>query len=271
LAAFAPLADIMANEDWKGSDIVPENIKRSEVPAKQYTTSTTELAVMIGDYLSYSPAKIDHILNSYTGGLYRRLAKTFQAAKDPSEIAASGDLSTIPVAGTMFLRPGTSRVTGDFYDRLDELRQKKGSGEASIEEIGELANAEKLNRSLEEKWAARREIITSGRKASERRAEADILMDEVHDAIKAHQAGSAEDYRKSGAARIIYAATAPGAEEADKDAARDLLAGMSDDDLRAALQKAVKNQDGKTKTREASGKLTAYGLRLARLRALKIE
>jgi hypothetical protein len=46
---------------------------------------------------------------------------------------------------------------------------------------------------------------------------------------------------------------------------------MSQAELTAALRDTVRRRGGKLSVRTATGRLTAYGKRLARLRALKIE
>jgi hypothetical protein len=56
-----------------------------------------------------------------------------------------------------------------------------------------------------------------------------------------------------------------------KEAARRLLKGMSQAELTAALRDTVRRRGGKLSVRTPTGRLTTYGKRLARLRALKIE
>lgn len=266
VSGLAPVADIIANEDWKGSDIVPVNIERSRMRADQYTTGTSELAKMIGAAVpfGYSPAKIDHLLSGYTGGLYKRAAAAVAMATDSSAIGAGGDMSTLPILGTLFLRPGTSRVTGEFYDRLDELRRRKGSKAASLAEIGELSSAERTNRDLQDKWADRRKAIGSGRPAADVKAEADALMLDVQKVIREHQRQPQEALRLAGIGSAVYAATSPGAEPQDKAEALRLLAGVSMQDVRKGLAEAVKARDGHTNT-------DAYRHRLYRLSKLGLE
>jgi len=287
-ALLSPLWDVKGNEDWKGSAIVPRNIKKNRLPVDQYTTQTTELAKrfsrlllsdMHGDprqlndweakYLN--PAALDHLLNSYTGGLYRRTAMMLEKLGDPSAIGAAGDWSTIPVVGTLFLRHGTSRITGDFYDRIDELRQIKGSQKASVAEIGELAASERLNRKLQEMWKERREVISSETSAGKVKTKADALINEIHNVIRAHRDTKAEEWRAQGAGAALYAATSPGAESRHRDEARRLLGGMSIEDQRNALRGAVKLRAGRLRLRASNGKLTSFGMRLARLRSIGIE
>jgi predicted RNase H-like nuclease len=190
---------------------------------------------------------------------------------DPSAIGAGGDLSNFPVAGTLFLRPGTSRVTNEFYDRLEELRKKKGSHVASLAEIGELSESERLSRDLQDKWEARREIIQSKRTAEEIKLETDALMMEIHGDIKAHQKKSEEDQVMAGIQSVVYAATDPKAADADRAQAEKLLADVDDETLRKALRAEHVRRGGKLPLRTNSGRPTALGKRLARISTLNLE
>jgi N12 class adenine-specific DNA methylase len=271
VSGLAPIADVVANKDWKGDTIVPKYIEDNRVDGDHYTYGTSEFAKMVGKHIDYSPAKIDHLLNGFTAGLYKRLAIGIEQAADPSAIGAGGDLSNFPVAGTLFLRPGTSRVTNEFYDRIVELKKKKGSRVASLAEIGELAAAEKLSKDLQEKFSARREIIQSKRTAEEIKIETDALMMEIQGDIKAHQKKSEEDQIMAGVQSVVYAATDPKAADADRAQAEKLLADVDDETLRKALRAEHVRRGGKLPLRTNSGRPTALGKRLARLNSLTAD
>ena len=268
ISSIGPIADLIANRDWKGDDIVPANIERYRVPADQYTSGTGWLAREMGKVTGYSPAKIEHLLNGYTGGIYKRTASLIETAKDHSAIGAGGDLSNVPLFGTLFLRKGTSRVASGFYDRLDELRQKKGSGVATLEERGELANAEKLSKSFQESRQAQREAMAGGVSAKVEKEQTDALMTKIQGEIKDHSKMGAKEYRSLGAQSVVYAATSPEASERDKAEAKNLLAGLPYDEVRNYLHESVKAREGHTAARTGELKLTAYGRRLIRLKAL---
>ena len=267
---LSPIFDVARNKDWKGSSIIPPNIKRSRMPADQYTSQTTGLAKGVGEMMGVSPAIIEHLVNSYTGGLYRRVAGMLGIMVNPSKIGANGDWSSIPVAGALFMRHGTSRVAGDFYDRLDYLRQVKGSGKASLAEIGELAEAEKLSREAQEMWAARREIIASQKSPDEIKRETDSILDEIHGKFRTHQKQSTAYFITRGEGSIIYAATSPAADAEVRGNAKDLLAGKSDTELIRALRSETMRRYNNATPYTSTGKLTSYGKRVARLRSLDL-
>lgn len=261
VSLVAPAADVLANRRWNDSVIVPQNIEKNRIPSQQYGAHATELAKRIGALApgGYSPAKIDHLLDGYTGGLYKRLAGALNVIFDPSSIGAGGDLSTIPVLGALFLRPSVSRVTGDFYDRLEELRQRKGSDVASLAEIGELAEAEKLSRGyLQGAWKTHGEMLKSDLSAGRKKQESTRMLKEIQTRIKAHQ--SVKDYTDAGIQSTVYAMTDPGVTAGKRDMLAARIEGVSKKQAMAALVAAAK-----TRPRTSSGRLSAFGERQERL------
>jgi hypothetical protein len=233
IAAIGPLADVVANRDWKGDYIV--------------FPGTRDL-----------PTELEHMLNGYLGGLYRRLA----AALKPStyiKAGEGGDLSTIPIAGTLFLRPTTSRLTDDFFKKIESLGYKKDSGDANLEEIGWLSAGSSLRRKLGDLWDARRK--------TESRTEKTRIMDDIYSKIRKFNAR--KDLKQVGSYRVIIAATDKTATEIEKATARRLL--VEYDNLSKLLHIAAKKQGWNTKSRTSTFKLTPFGERLQRLRNLEIK
>jgi len=111
-AFLNPLWEVAKNETWNGSDIVPQQILENREPADQFTSRTDWLSKAAGDVFGYSPARIEHLANGYTGSLYGRVMGVGEAIYDPTVFTK--DLSSLPIVGTMFLRKGTSRIVGDF-------------------------------------------------------------------------------------------------------------------------------------------------------------
>jgi hypothetical protein len=261
IAGIAPIADVSVNRDWKGDYIVSPTTAAYKELQDQYTPYTTEIAKMIGQHFPVagwlSPSQIDHLLNGYTGGLYRRLAVALQP-DTYTNIASGGDLSTIPVLGTLFLRPGTNRLIDDFYGGLKVLRQRKGSGRATLEEIGKLSAGGSLERRLEDDWSARR--------AAKSKKEQGRILDSALDKIRKYN--NRKDFEQVGSYSVILSATNPDSSENDIALARKLLV---DYDLSKLLHAAAKKRGWNTKPRTSTFKMTPYGERLQRLQSLENE
>ena len=276
IAMISPIADVLANEDWTHRPIVPDTIESNREPEDQFGPYTSEPAKIIGRLRGYSPSRIDHLINGYTGGLYRRLAGAIKVATDPSSISV-GDPSGIPVLGTLFVRPGTSRVTGDFYKRLKALTQRKGSGRASLAEIGELAAGAKLSRSLTDTWIARKDALEdTSTSAKEIKTKMAGMLDEIQDNIREHQALTPAEHKAAGIAYVAHAGTAPTPlkksdtprkakkRQKDVDTAKKLLADVSYDEAIKALAKEYRRRN-KTKGQLKSKEWVARRRKLKKL------
>ncbi len=122
-ATFRPAIDVMTNKDFAGRPIVPKSAE-FKLPEDQYTAFTTDLMKIIGKQINVSPAQLEHIVKSYSGGLYTRVARTVDL-KNKKEIT----LSDMPVLGTLFLRESYAprAQLNRFYETRDLLNRKFAS------------------------------------------------------------------------------------------------------------------------------------------------
>ncbi len=254
-AVLTPFADMATNKDWKGDYIVNPTVMKNRERQDWYDSNTTELMKALGRASGQSPAQLEHMINTFSGGLYLRAYKTLENMAKKDGISLS-DPSSIPVAGTLFLRKGTNRTVGEFYDSLDVLRRKKGSGTATLAQIGELSAGERLKRQLTSEWDKKRDS---------NKQDADEIYNDIISKVKDH---NNDDFKKLGAMSILYAATSPSAEADDKDISL-VLGEYSVEELASILRAAVKRRGGSVRIRTSTGKLTAYGERLAKLKALE--
>jgi hypothetical protein len=194
----------------------------------------------------------------------------FDIALDSSRVQLSRPSSS-PVAGTLFLKAGTSEVIGEFYERQDMLIKKAGSAKATLEEIGELSESQKLSRTMSGIWRERRDAFASDLKHSDATTIADNATEQIQGLIKDHNTPEAGQRRQRGIGVLLYAATSPKAEESDIEDARRLLAGSEKGERLSALRSIVKQRGGRLKARTSTGALTSFGKRLERLRAIDLD
>jgi hypothetical protein len=141
-ALIGPAIDVMTNETWYGAPIVTESMAR-KLPEDQYKSYTTELMKQIGAILDVSPAQVEYLVNSYTGGLYGRVARTFELGINGPETP-----SDWPVVGTLILREPyrPSKKIAEFYERVELLEQKKGSDRITGRENAERLRLNRVSR-----------------------------------------------------------------------------------------------------------------------------
>jgi hypothetical protein len=66
---FSPFVDVGTNTTWYGGQIVSTKWQFTR-PENQYTDKTSQIAILLGKVLKYSPLKIDYLLDQYGGVLY---------------------------------------------------------------------------------------------------------------------------------------------------------------------------------------------------------
>lgn len=200
VSLFTPIIGILKNEDYRGRAIVPDHIKENRVKEDWYTQYTTELSKKIGGAIGKSPAKIEYLLDSYTGGLYRRTAIAVENIGDTSRLQQGRGFSMLD---TLRARPQANRLVGDFYKFGEEAKQKLGSGKISLEEYGKFASMNGTKEELTAKFNAMREIrADKSIPLAEQDERVNAIAKEVNDAIRDFNAR--DDYRQRG---IAYAAS----------------------------------------------------------------
>jgi len=238
-AVIGPIIDVLTNEDWAERPIVPQNIKENRKPEDQYTQHTTEFAKMLGAMINESPAQIEHLVNAYSGGLYRRLARTLENIGDPSFFLE--EPANIPVVGTLFARKDTSRVAGDFYKRKKELQQSIGSGDATLAERGEYSAMQSLSSDLSEKWAEIRGL--QGENTPENRAKGKEIRRQISADIKKLREMTEQEREDLALQKAAYAISGPTPSEKQADL-KALLKGQEPKKLYALLAKEYKKPFG---------------------------
>ena len=244
ITTIAPFVDMLRNKKWDGAPIVSPHIMDAYPKDRQmwYDHSTTEIAKWVGEKLDWAPAHVDHVANTWSGGMWKRL---FSPAADTTLMTQTGFSTFRP-------RPAARRDVHDFYDFRSEAQSHYNAGTASIEDVGRLARANKLHEKLSPLFKEARELGSSGLDATERRKRRDEIMETVFDAIHEFNVAEADD-RRGGLAKAAVALT-NGVELEDAVRTKNLavLKGVPFEEIADALraygrekvQTAVKNSRG---------------------------
>jgi hypothetical protein len=127
-AILRPGAEWGANQDfYSGKKIVPDWMAEGKVPEQQAHRWNSAASKAIGKFLGLSPAQIDHFLGGTTGGLWNSTARWVD---DVSSAIAGDGVSVGLLGGLGQMVPhaykSSQRIT-DFYDHLNDLKQRRGS------------------------------------------------------------------------------------------------------------------------------------------------
>ena len=129
----------IANYDYfRGRDLVPDYLQ-AEIPQKQFTPYTLETSKVIGNALGMSPIKVEHLLTSASGGMYRRFLDASEAV-----IENRVGVEHIPVVRAFAMNRHQAQSVNDFYTRLEEAAARAETeewqtGKVSPESAKELA------------------------------------------------------------------------------------------------------------------------------------
>lgn len=105
---------------WYGGNIESQRLQ-NYAPGERYDSSTDVFSKWIGKQLNLSPKKINYLLDQYSGvvGDFLLPLLTPQAERDPFTKAFTVDSVS------------SNRISGDFYDKSDELTYAKNGGDVS--------------------------------------------------------------------------------------------------------------------------------------------
>lgn len=244
ITVIAPFVDMLRNKKWDKSPLVSPHIMDAYPKDRQkwYDYSTTEAAKWVGEKMNWAPAYIDHVANTWTGGMWKRLLSP----------AADTTLATQTGASTFIPRPTARRDVHEFYDSRSELQSHYNAGSASAEDVGKLARANKLQEKLSPLFKEARELAATEPDKAERRRKREAIMDKAFDLIHEYKTAEADD-RKGGLAHAADALTRSAEiEPSVREKNLAVLKNASYDEIKAALRAygkeklpvAVKNKAG---------------------------
>ncbi len=133
--AILPIIENLSNFNFfKGREIVPPS--RQDLPPElQYTRYTTTVSKEVGKLINVSPAKIDNLINAWTGGLGRYATNILDAILEgmgisPKLIEPSPTLADIPVLKAFVVRDpfgAQNESVNRFYEKLEDYQKNENA------------------------------------------------------------------------------------------------------------------------------------------------
>jgi hypothetical protein len=132
-AIVHPLLELASNQDFAGREIVNRHWLPGEdqqrLPPERYDARKTSwAAIQLGKMTDTSPAKWQHALEGYTGGLARHTIAQLEGRETP--FVGDAQVKGVP-----------QKSVGDFYKAVDQAQQVIGSAQARGQEPSEEAKA----------------------------------------------------------------------------------------------------------------------------------
>jgi hypothetical protein len=113
------LEEGMNKDLFRGTSIVPKNVENL-APELQSSPYTTETSKAIGGTLGVSPARVEHVLEKTTGGLYPGRIRTIEKLARGER----ADATDIPFLGSLGLRKDYAESIGEFYDERERINRE---------------------------------------------------------------------------------------------------------------------------------------------------
>lgn len=145
ISGAGSLLEVMMNYDFfRDAPIVPEGVDELKA-GEQYTRYNTALMKVIGQHIGVSPAKLEHVVNSTTGGLYRRASKTLIDSWWSDDPLSAAD---IPIVEGFVFRGEYTRSVDEFYDKYEDIKAERSTAKARGRKVSpeDEATFQRLNR-----------------------------------------------------------------------------------------------------------------------------
>lgn len=133
---------------WYGGDIESQRLQ-NYAPGERYDSSTDVFSKAVGKALGISPKKLNYVLDQYSGvlGDFLLPVLTPQAERGMFEKAFTVDAMS------------SNRVSGDFYDKANELKYAKNAGDVASGVVSRWWN--KQQTACSDLWKQIREVEAS--------------------------------------------------------------------------------------------------------------
>ncbi|MGH7470112.1 MAG: LPD38 domain-containing protein [Longimicrobiales bacterium] len=145
---LSPLIDSYANYSrFLDRPIVPRGLEDVD-PREQYASSTSEVSKGLGRMLGVSPAKIDNVLFSYTGGLGRLATQGIDLAGEGVGVRERGASPALP-SQLHGIRGFAVREPGASSESIERLYLERGRADRAFNTLRKLQREGRTDEALE--------------------------------------------------------------------------------------------------------------------------
>ena len=163
---FSPFTDIATNTTWYGSEIEGASLQ-SLKPSERYDNRTSEIAILIGKLINYSPKKIHYLIDQYTGVIGDLILSPTSRGNIKYPVIS-------PLKDAFVVSAQThNRYANDFYNKIDQLTQEKNAGD--LKSYFALRYLNGAASDISEMYGKKNEIEASNLSIADKRKQSDAL------------------------------------------------------------------------------------------------
>lgn len=169
---------------WYGGDIESQRLQ-NYAPGERYDSGTDIFSKTVGQALGISPKKLNYVLDQYSGvvGDFLLPILTPQAERGMFEKAFTVDAMS------------SNRVSGDFYDKANELKYAKNAGDVASGVVSRWWN--KQQAACSDLWSQIREIEESTELSNKEKRQQTRELKAVVTGIQKNAIAVEETYREA--------------------------------------------------------------------------
>lgn len=171
---FSPLIQAANNETWYGGDIVSSRLQKMP-DAEQYDESTDAFSIWLGGLIGISPAKINYVLDQYSGGIGDVILPmiTEEATSDGSLLAPLVDKFTVNTTSD-------NKYVSDIYSLSDELVKNANSMYATDEDVLKNKYVSSITGEMGQLYSEIREVQNSDLSKAEKYKKVQTIKDQIN-------------------------------------------------------------------------------------------
>lgn len=163
---FSPFTDIATNTTWYGSEIEGASLQ-SLKPSERYDNRTSDIAILIGKLINYSPKKIHYLIDQYTGVIGDLILPLTSRGNIKYPVIS-------PLKDAFVVSAQThNRYANDFYNKIDQLTQERNSGD--LKSYFALRYLNSAASDISEMYGKKNEIEASDLSITDKRKQSDAL------------------------------------------------------------------------------------------------
>lgn len=156
---FSAFGAVNSNEAWSGNKIVPDSVANAEHPELEYTSGTDEFSKWLGKKIHYSPAKINYLIDQYSGAIGDLILPNITLKATNKQDLVHNPI-TNPFLNAFTVDPSYSnKNTSEFYEALEKAKNdsdKRWEGRTAVDGVrykylnSKSSDISKLNKQIEE-------------------------------------------------------------------------------------------------------------------------
>lgn len=190
---LGPIISVKENKAWSGNQIVPSYLENPTYPSEEYTSGTDEFSKWLGKKTNTSPAKINYLLDQYTGVL-GDVALPMMTKK-----TTTGDNNILNPLKSKFSTnvAYSNKSQSEFYEALNRAEDGKKKRDPNLEDSVKYKYLSSVQKDMADLNRKAEEIQSSNKSSKQKYKEVTKIKNQINEmarnAVKKAESVEKED------------------------------------------------------------------------------